>query len=198
MSIAIFILPVGLFEQEIISWKEKVSKNLANQVYTNHPPHLTIINLEVTNENKALDSILSLTSVVDPISISIKGTNIFWNDPKTKGHTLYFNIRENKPLRKFQKLIATKLRPYVRKGVAPKKFVKDDLFLLSQKKFGYPFVGKHWIPHFTISSLNVEKNHFLIDEFLSIDSFENFMVYEFSVWHIKNDIHKKLKTIPFK
>ena len=44
-------------------------------------------------------------------------------------------------------------------------FVKNNKVLrTSFKKYGYPFVGSHWIPHLTIASLRTNQNHSLITE----------------------------------
>ena len=51
--------------------------------------------------------------------------------------------------------------------------------------FGFPFVGEHWIPHFTISSLKVAKNHKIIRDFLLDQIDISFTVNTVSIWNIK-------------
>ena len=43
MGLAIFIVPKGELRSKIIDWKKKVDRQMDDQPYTNHPPHLTII-----------------------------------------------------------------------------------------------------------------------------------------------------------
>ena len=49
MSLAIFILPIDPLKTELEGWKERVNKELPNQPYALHPPHMTLINIEVLN-----------------------------------------------------------------------------------------------------------------------------------------------------
>ena len=63
------------------------------------------------------------------------------------------------------------------------------------KKYGFPFVGKDWIPHFTIASIKskIEKKEKFIKRFL-MDKIlhKSFTVKYISVWHISRNKHKKI------
>ena len=52
MGLGVFIVPKGELKSKITFWKKKIEKELREQPYTNHPPHLTIIHSNI-NEYKA-------------------------------------------------------------------------------------------------------------------------------------------------
>ena len=53
MGLGVFIVPNGELKSKITFWKKKIEKELHEQPYTNHPPHLTIIHSNI-NEYKVL------------------------------------------------------------------------------------------------------------------------------------------------
>ena len=70
-------------------------------------------------------------------------------------------------------------------------FVKNNKVLrTSFKKYGYPFVGSHWIPHLTIASLRTNQNHSLITEFMEWKPNYVMQIKEVSCWHVENDDHR--------
>ena len=74
-------------------------------------------------------------------------------------------------------------------------YLKENSDLISSyKRYQYPFVGSHWIPHMSIASLKTKKNHSLIYNFLN--ETENFQmkVTEVSCWSIKKDQHQKIQN----
>ena len=71
----------------------------------------------------------------------------------------------------------------------------SKLLNISQKKYGFPFVGNHWIPHFTIGS---------IKNFIQMNDYKNFKklkinlnneINKITVWKIIGSKHIKLKEI---
>jgi len=195
LSIAVFIQPSKNFGLEIHRWKKRVQSELNDQPYVLDPPHLTLINLEIQNEKKALNTISEISKNLNPIELLINTTGVFWNDMLTGGHTIYFGIKNNKALKTLQKIIAEKLSVYTEdKDNSINKHKLDEPFLSSQKKYGSPFVGGHWIPHFSISSLHTKKDHPIINDFLLLKPNFKCIANKLSVWHINNNNHTKLKT----
>ena len=95
MSLAVFILPQSELEIELTTWKQKIEKVYPNQPYTSHPPHLTLINLEVKNEKDAIEAVLSQAKYLAPFNISITHPAVFWDDVATRGHTLYLGLEKS-------------------------------------------------------------------------------------------------------
>ena len=81
----------------------------------------------------------------------IEKSEIFFNDPITKGNTLIFKIKKNNFLKNLQLQICNKLKKYT---VKDKKKFKNTLMKKNYQRFGYPFVNTNWRPHFTIASIS--------------------------------------------
>ena len=64
----------------------------------------------------------------------------------------------------------------------------------SFKSYGFPYVGSHWIPHFTIASLKTEKSHPMITEFMKWQPSYTMIELNPSCWHIEGDKHIKLES----
>ena len=199
MSLAGFISPEGVLYDEIVFWKNRIEKEYPNQPYTLHPPHMTILNIEVIDEKDGVDCILKMIKNIDPFQISIQSKEVFSNDNLTGRETLFFRVDMHESLISLQKLIAESLKPIRKKLPTPKKYIKmDKEYLDSYKTYGYPFIGRHWIPHFTVSSLKIKKSESIIKDFLATKPSYNFLVDKFSIWRIDGDEHVKLKTINFR
>ena len=79
----------------------------------------------------------------------------------------------------------------------PNYLTGSKQLLESYYKYGFPFVGNHWIPHFSISSLRSEKTHPIIEDFLSTTKQYQFTVDQLSLWRVDGDEHIQLKTVNF-
>ena len=63
MKIAVFIEPNNKLKNNILYWKKIIKKRIGNQIYLNHPPHLTLFTL---NLKKLTDkNILSIKELVE-------------------------------------------------------------------------------------------------------------------------------------
>jgi 2'-5' RNA ligase len=195
MSIGIFILPIGSLNDELIRWKERIEEEHQGHPYTLHPPHMTLINLEVINKEDSVDVASIIASNIQPFQISVKSKDVFWDDNITGGHTLYFRVENNDNLFNIQKSLAESLVPFKKKISPNDKIIKITPFYESFNKYGSPFIGKHWIPHFSVTSLRTKKTNPLITNFLTKIPNYTFTINEISIWHINGDEHIKLKTI---
>ena len=195
MSFAVFITPCGPLKTELLSWKEKIRKEYINQPYLNHPPHMTLINTEVISVETALNTIQKFDNSIKSFPISVKTTDVFWNDTATNGHTLFFKVEYDKTLFEIQKSLANLIRPIKKKIRPPKNLTDNKLLLDSFEKYGFPFVGDHWIPHFTVASVLKEKTEPVIKSFLSNSKKYNFMVRELSLWCVEHDQHTQLGIV---
>ena len=154
MKIGIFIEPKHESLKTIRLWKKIIKKNFKDQKYLNHPPHSTIAvfdfkkKIDINNLKNSLKKI----RIKKSIYIKILKSSIFYNDPITKGDTLHFLIKKNKELIILQKKILKEFSKY-NKFIKKNKKIRDIKFNQNLKKFGYPFVGKEWLPHFTIASI---------------------------------------------
>ena len=195
MSLAVFILPKEPFTSELLFWKNKIKKNFPKEPYANHPPHLTLINLDSTDESEAIKKLSGFSKKLGSIKIEVNSRNVFLNDALTGGDTIYFGLKQSNSLMKLQILIADSLVPIKKNINLNNSFKNDSLLFRSNKKYGFPYVGDHWIPHFTIASLTDNKRKKILKNFLSFPASFDFKVNQFSIWRINQDVHTKLKTI---
>ena len=195
MSLAVFILPEEPFTSELVFWKNKIRKDFPKQPYTDHPPHLTLINLDSIDESEAIKKLSSFSKKLGSIKIEVNSRNVFLNDAFTGGDTIYFGLKQSNSLMKLQILIADALVPIKKNINLNYSFKNDSLLFRSNKKYGFPYVGHHWIPHFTVASLTDNKRKKILKNFLSFPASFDFKINRFSIWRINQDVHTKLKTI---
>ena len=198
MSLSVFLLPKGDLKAELVHWKERVKNELLDQPYTTHPPHMTFINMKVKNENDGIAAISALSNSINPFQITVNRKDVFWDDTATGGHTLFFGVENNENLYALQILLAEALQE-VKKHIPHPHYLTDNKQLLeSYDKYGFPFVGAHWIPHFSVSSLRTEKTHPIIEDFLSMTKQYHFIANQISLWRVEDDEHTLLETVYFK
>ena len=198
MSLAVFILPKEPFTSELLFWKNKIKKNFPKEPYANHPPHLTLINLDSIDESEVIKKLSSFSKKLGSIKIEVNSRNVFLNDAFTGGDTIYFGLKQSNSLMKLQILIADALVPMKKNINLNNSFKNDSLLFRSNKKYGFPYVGDHWIPHFTVASLTDNKRKKFLKNFLSFPASFDFKINRFSIWRINQDVHTKLKTIKIK
>ena len=195
MGFGVFIEPSGELKTSILSWKEKVNQELPDQPYCSHPPHSTLIHTSILKNSVAQKEIKKAVKFFSAFSITMEEKQVFWDDEATGGgHTLNWKIRQTNELRKLQLLLAKALKPYIIVRKIPEYVKADPEFTHSFKLFGFPFIGSHWIPHITIASIQTERNHPLIDEFLKQIGVLTMIVNEVSCWNIENDQHTLLES----
>jgi len=191
-AVAIFIEPQGELKTSLLTWKKKVEEKLPGQPYCAHPPHCTLMHTNVRHEDLVDNIICQARSSLSAFKVQVSGTGVFWDDAATDGHTLYLKISTSSELSGAQLRLAEAIRPAVLEKEAP-LFVKNDPHLNnSYKKYCFPFVGSHWIPHFSIASLRTERSHPLITEFLSWQPVYEFTVGELTLWRVESDTHTLL------
>ena len=85
-------------EKEILNLKNLVKKKFGKQIYLDHQVHLTLFTFK-TRHLKEINSLYKKLNFTEKknqnLKITINKTNIFYNDPLTKGHTIYFEIKKN-------------------------------------------------------------------------------------------------------
>ncbi len=195
MSLAVFLLPEGPLKTELVRWKERIKKEYPGQTYTSHPPHMTLINMDSKNEKDGVTLVSALSGFIKSVQISINRTDVFWNDTATGGHTLFFGIEKNDALNALQKLLAEVLKE-VKKNVPPPNYLTGNEQLIeSYNRYGSPFIGDHWIPHFSVSSLRTEKTHPIIEDFLSNTKQYHFTAHQISLWRVHGNEHTQLAKV---
>ena len=129
MQFAVFLEPGIDLREAILGWKSKISSSLPGQPYCSHPPHCTLINVEIINKEKLIiDQIKSILIKITPFTIKVEKVGIFWDDPATGGHTLFLSITPNSVLNDLQILVAESLSSIVQPNRAPSFVEKENCF----------------------------------------------------------------------
>lgn len=192
--IGIFLEPNKKLKRIIIKLKKDLKKKKIKGKLINHPPHSTIFFANIRNKKKLFLVLEKTIANCKQLKITVNKISVFKNDLFTDGDTIYLNIKKNKKLLLLQKKIANNLRPLVDKKSKNMKF-KNNLLYSSQKKYGFPFVGNHWIPHFTIGSVKnfTKMNDYKIFRKLKINLKNK--INKIVVWEVIGNKHIKLKEI---
>ena len=105
-----------------------------------------------------------------------------------------FWSNKNQDLLSFQEKLVSNISNFIES-----KFeinFENNNYNLNNNNYGYPFVGKDWIPHITICSLeNKYGDSTLKKEFLKFRPNHTFFVNQIEIYEIKNSEHKKLEEI---
>ena len=202
MKIGIFIEPTKPDFNYLNKWKKKIKGIFGNQKYLSHPIHTTIAVFDIKKTIKK-DFFISLKKEMKlyrGFKINITKPSIFYNDPLTNGDTLFFKIKKNTKIILFQKKILSHFKK-IDKNILRKLFFKNRKYQINYKKFGFPFVGRDWVPHFTIASIKSrsKKQKEIYKDFLLEENFhKELYVKQFSIWQINKDKHKKVIEIKLK
>jgi 2'-5' RNA ligase len=190
MGFAVFIEPEGELRSNILRWKEMVEDKYPNQSYCLHPPHSTLIHVNVKQEEMGIAAVGKILKDITAFKNRIRETDVFWNDSATGGgHTLFWKIKSNQILFDLQRQVAESLNPFLSFNPEP-TFVKNSSLLKNSfDRYGFPFIGNHWIPHLTIASLKTGQNDLLIEDFLEQSCEFELDVKEVSCWRVENDQH---------
>ena len=193
IKIAVFINPKGKVKKKILNFKKIVKNNFGYQLYLSHQPHCTIFTMNVSK------SILKSKNKLKNIKIKpfiknvlvVKKTGLFLNDPITNGQTIYFKINKNSFLNTLQ-LELLKLFNKFKNNKIKTKF-KLAWMNKNNNKYGYPFVGKNWLPHFTIASFaNLNKKNKFIKNFLNKKIIYRELINKVYIYKINGNKHKYL------
>jgi len=195
MKVGIFIEPDFDLKLQVLRDKSTIFDLYGNQTYLKHLPHCSIYVFNITQKqlNKLkYNKLLNLNFNTKNITIKVNKTNVFKNDLLTNGDTYCYEINKNKYLDDLQKKIIKFFLPYVDKK--PKKTLYNESWMNhNYDKFGFPFVGKKWIPHITLASISTKnKKYKFLNKFLKLNLTYNQKIDKVSVYKIQKEKHKFL------
>jgi broad specificity phosphatase PhoE len=158
----IFWIPENKLKDYVKYWKLKI-KGLEEQAdYLYHPVHATIFLFEAYEKDQT--SIIS--SIKNrKINFKVEGWKLFEKDSITSGETITISLKASEEIYIFQEYIVKTLLSF---SINPIKYNNNWMgeFKESYEKYGFPFVGNHWIPHLTVASVKNEGKT-LLNEIIS-------------------------------
>jgi broad specificity phosphatase PhoE len=155
----IFWIPNEELNQFVESWKNRFRKVEPDAIFLNHPVHSTIFlfNALEQDESKIISRIKNVK-----IDFLVDSWKIFYNDLVTGGDTLSVGLIPNSLAFQFQKDLSESLLDFIKTPLFYNN-TWEGQYKESYDRYGFPFVGSHWVPHLTIASFKKEGKK-LIDE----------------------------------
>ena len=196
IKLGVFYCPEYNLTREVESIKSFFKENSKINKYLNHLVHSTIyvFETEEINLDSLIEIFVSLRHDLTPVSTQINKWRIFEDDILTGLNTLCLEVELTKNLLLSQKTIVESLHKFI--SIRNWNNFKGDL-KFSNEKYGYPFVGDHWIPHITIGSLDL-KPDIILNDIKPLFYFPKKIKFNnLSMYIINGDSHTLIKTIQF-
>ena len=168
-TIAAFIKFNNNINRKILNEKKKVKNLFGDQIYLNHPVHLTlfVIKIKKISDLKKIYKYEKKTSKIKFVNIILDKPGMFFNDPLTNGHTIYYNIKKTIQISLMQMRHLKKINKKIKVLKNNFRIFKDTNLKKNYLKYGFPFTNKIWIPHITIASIkDLNEDHEYIKKFL--------------------------------
>ena len=144
--------------------KRIIGNLVGEQKYLSNPPNITLFPLTIRDIEKIIEVLEKIAMSTQKIHLKLEYFNIFYNDIRTGGNTITYPFSEES----VEKLKQIQLRAIMAVNeFNEKRFLTKDSEIYGKMseierkntvEYGYPFIGKNWIPHITLAS--IEKNRF--------------------------------------
>ena len=161
-----FFLEPGKLIYKLIKKEKSNFRNFnKDQKYLDDPPHLTLFHgyyNESPNRNDELEDFL-YSLVPGLFEYTVSKSEIFYDDILSGWNTFIYLLDNPEKIQNIQKKLITKIPPE-----KPSNFNIDNLnpiYRKNLKKHNYPFVGKNYIPHFTISNMKINNTNKICVDF---------------------------------
>ena len=193
---AFFIEPQGPLRQALLDRKTFLEKTRPGQTYTLHPPHSTLLFGDYGAPDNWLDTLRLAVTTMPALTLTTDAWQEFPNDAQAHGgHTIAYRVKLTPELLALQQLLAETLAPF-RSSSAPTHPLADrEPFATSLARFGFPFVGPHWIPHFTIGSPRVPPGDPLLARLMAGSPVHETPADSVSIWRVTGEHHERLHTL---
>jgi 2'-5' RNA ligase len=192
--IGIFIEPTGSLAESIRALKGEVERQLPGQKFCSHPPHSTLIYGQYQEPKLWREPLAAALAALRPFRLQTTEFGFFYDDALAGGgHTVVFKAQPMPEIYALQKACGDVLKHWRIAAEPPRGgFWEREPFRSSFAEYGFPFVGPHWIPHFTVASLKVAKDAPLLRALTAGDARHESLIDRVSVWRIAGDSHTKL------
>ena len=144
----------------IQDFKNRTRSIAGEQLYLGDPPHLTVYLAAFPSTDVLLERWPQVAARHDDLAVNLVGWHVFDADALTGCQTLVCNIAkyDKARLRKLQREIVDLLAPVRDLAASAERFAPRMEFLnddqrLCIERYGFPFLGDGWEPHFTIGSI---------------------------------------------
>lgn len=195
--IAVFIEPSGLLEvllRERKAWLEAV---MPGQPYCSHPPHSTLLFGDYGPVALWKNALAHRLREVAPFAWSTDAWHVFPDDPLAGGgQTVALRGSPTPAVFALQRAVAEVLGAFNRADPTQHPLASREPFGSSLRQFGFPFVGSHWLPHFTIGSPRVSRDAPLVSQLQAGSPVHRFSVETVALWFVNGEQHTRIEIVP--
>lgn len=194
---AIFLEPTGSLLATIRERKMWLEAQMPRQPYSAHPPHCTVLFGDY-GPVQVWQSLLAARLAAFPsFEIETVGWHVFANDTLTGGgQTVALRAVASPALLSLQTIVAETVAPFSRNAIAAHPLALREPFATSLRHYGYPFVGPHWIPHFTIGSPQVPEDAPFVGQIQAAESRHRFTLECIGIWNVVGEAHNRIDMLP--
>jgi len=187
---AVVIEPNKEIDGDLVMLKNVFKKYSVND-YINHPNHLTLLHGFFQEDQliKALENIF-----FESFTIETEKIKCFSQDLLTQSKTLFLSIKHEKKLLELQMDFLQKLKNIIDNRELGNFFSNNPMYKKNIEIYNYPYVGKDWVPHFTVCSLNDIKNN-EYNNFINKSISKKMTVRKVSIFKVINSDHIKILEI---
>jgi hypothetical protein len=193
---AVVIEPEGEIREAVLAWKARIAGEWPSAVYLHHPPHCTLWVGDLRSD-AGVEPVLEAVSRIPEFRLTVRSPHVFFDDALAGGgQTCAFAVTLTDDLIRLQHVVSEAVRQD-RRPVSDDELpapLRREPFLRSWCDYGFPFVGSHWIPHFTAAALPVPRDHRLVAEFLASTASWQMTVSRVSWWRVVGDRHERVAT----
>lgn len=193
---AVFLEPVGELRDFVIDRKRDVKDVWPGAIYVGHSPHSTLWVGQLHDADAAENALrLVAPSLEEWPPVAGVLPHVFYDDVLADGgQTCALAIPLTTGLANLQTAVAWTLSPHIEKVTdqALPEALRHQPFLRSWQEYGFPFVGSHWIPHFTIASLPVPRTDQAVERFLEAPCPVLSAICDLSFWRVEGESHDRL------
>ena len=196
---AVFMEPAGALRDFVVDQKRRVEECLPGQTYCGHPPHGTLIVASFQCGPDLESALRDAVRDIQAFDVRTTGMHPFYDDAMASGgHTVGVKAGLSPSLQALQFAVAEALHPFL---VAAENDPAQAIdwtgpFRESLERYGFPFVGPHWIPHFSIASLKAPRGDSFLCELLALPAEFEFRLDQVSLWRVEGDSHEKIGSYP--
>ncbi len=198
MKLGIFVEPPQTVRALIEKNKRAIHKRFGDQPYLAHPPHLTLLTIDVEAHRwelaeREIARAVSRHAIIESV---LADALVFFDDAMTGGHTLAYRVAPDDGLRVLQTLLLEHFQQIRDHRCSPPPnlvpWMKDSF-----DRSGFAFAGDNWIPHMTIASIvDCPRDSDVITNFLAVSHDAPMTIAKISAWLIRGDEHEKLVEWP--
>lgn len=193
---AIFIEPQGTLLEALYDRKAWLEQAMPGQAYCSHPPHCTLLFGDYGAPAEWLEGLSERVAAVPALDLETDAWLQFPGDVQAGGgHTVAYRVRPTPALAGLQQTVADCLAPFIQPSLNDHPLAGKEPFARSLTKYGFPFVGTHWIPHFTIGSPIVAPEAPLLVRLMTVPVRHRFVVRILSVWLVTGDRHERIHEL---